>query len=257
MKTVQLTSILAIAAVLALGSSRSMADGTTETIGSNGPYAGDVINSTYTFSGLNPNGTDSFTATLDQTTIPDLNGISPAVMFQLAITSYTLTDTGDTFTGTGIPTITLSFQVMPNAQQGSGNFPTITVTLVGNQQINNSFTASASDPLVFTLQSAVPPTVSVAEQTPGNAGTQDNEGTGTFPEVVSNFEANGNVNLGNGFTVGTNQTTLNYSSQTQTYSVGGTLEVIYAVPEPNSGWLALLSGLGLGGLFLARRNARA
>ncbi len=37
----------------------------------------------------------------------------------------------------------------------------------------------------------------------------------------------------------------------------GTLEVIFAAPEPRSGWLALLASVGLGGLLLARRNARA
>jgi hypothetical protein len=38
-------------------------------------------------------------------------------------------------------------------------------------------------------------------------------------------------------------------------NLGGSLEVIYAVSEPSSGWLAIVGGLGLAGLSIVRRRA--
>src|SRR5271163_1620533 len=123
MKTVNLTPILVLTALLALGAARAMATpvtNPTSTTATSGPYAGDVINSTYTFTNV---GT-SFTATFTQTQIPNFSSLNP--QFELELTGLTYTDS-NSFTSSGGP-IDLTFTIMGTINMGGQ--PTSTVTLV-------------------------------------------------------------------------------------------------------------------------------
>jgi hypothetical protein len=97
--------------LLALGTGRAMATNPTDTI-----VNGQVVNSTFSFTNITDSGT---TATLNQTTIPNLTDGVPFTSLQLVLTSITYTDTQDTFVGKGsAPTIT--FDLTPTLQMMNG-----------------------------------------------------------------------------------------------------------------------------------------
>ena len=237
MKIVNLTSTLALACLLALGAGRAMATNPTDTIEN-----GQVVNSTYKFTNITTSGT---TATLNQTTISNLTDGVPFTSLQLVLTGITYTDTQDTFVGNGsAPTITLDLTPTLQMMNG-GNYGAQQVTLVGsvipNGQDSSSVTFTLQSPVVFPL---------VGEMNPQNL----DEGTGTFQEALTNLEPNPNsITLGGA----TTQNGQPIQANDQDFLYSGALEIFYAAPEPNSGWLALLTGLGFGGLLLARRSDRA
>src|SRR5580693_3390207 len=102
MKRIFLTAL--IATVLAFGSLSAMAQtgATTFTTATSGTFTGDVINSTYSFSG---EGVSGFNAVFEQTQIPQatLNSIAPPANFQLELNSFNYADTQNLFQGTGAP----------------------------------------------------------------------------------------------------------------------------------------------------------
>jgi hypothetical protein len=231
MKTTSVTTILVLAVLFGLCSNRSMASNPTKTVSN-----GKVVNSTYTFTNV---GVSGVTATLYQTTIPNLNGLVPPVTLQLALTSLTYTDTQDTFVGNGTdPSIT--FSLTPTLQM-VGNLPSTSVTLfapiipVGHTATDVVFTLQS--PVIFQPQN---------EMNPGNL----DEGTGTFTESLSNLEPSPDtISLSNA----TLQSGQPIQANNQDFNFGGTVEIIYAVPEPRSGWLATVVGLGIAALITVRR----
>ncbi len=243
MKMIKLTGLLFAAVV----GSHAMAQTTFTTAGS-GPFAGDVINSTFTFSGLGPNVT-GFTAVLEQTRIlqDTLNNIAPPAQFELEITSLTYTDTQDLFQGNGSPLqINVAFTEQPTIQQGGQ--PTAMVTLVSESDISGTDQASNANPVVFTLASPVVFPLSDAQNLGNVASTQPGQPVSTWNDPVSNIHP-----VGQGTSTENGQT-IDYNLNGTFSNLGGSLEVIYATPEPNSGWLAILAGFGIAGLFAARRR---
>jgi hypothetical protein len=237
MKTTTLTIILASAVLSLLGAGRSLAVNPTETV-----FNGQVANSTYTFTNIGVAGT---TATLDQTTIPNLNSLVPAVTLQLVLNSLSYTDTQDTFVGTGAdPSIT--FDLTPTLQMAhGGNLPSTQVTLFASAIPSGQ---TESD-VVFTLQSPVV-FAPVAEDNPGNL----DEGSGTFTEGLSNLEPNPDSISLSGATLQSGQP---IQVNNQDFSLSGTVEIFYeAVPEPRSGALAIMAGLGFVVLIVRRSFAR-
>jgi hypothetical protein len=235
MKTANLTSTLALAALFALGAGRAMASDPTDTV-----INGKVVNSTYTFTNITDSGT---TATLNQTTIPNLTDGVPFTSLQLVLTGINYTDTQDTFVGNGsAPTITLDLTPTLQMMNG-GNYGAQQVTLVGsvipNGQDATNVAFSLQSPVVFPL---------VGEMNPQNL----DEGSGTFQESLTNLEPNPNsLTLGGA----TTQNGQPIQANDQDFLYSGTLEIIYAAPEPNSGWLALVAGLGFAGVMLRRRKS--
>jgi hypothetical protein len=239
MKTLTWATLLTVG-VLFVCTSHAMAVNPTETIATSGTYTGKVINSTFTFTNIGTGGT---TATLDQTTIPNLNGVLPPVSFELVLTSMSYDDTQDTFVGTGAaPTIT--FHLSPTLQMASGgNLPSTQVTLVGPTIPSGH---DESD-VVFTLQNPVVFT-EVGETNPAN----EDEGSGTFTESLSNLEPSPDSLTLSGATLSSGQP---IQANNSDFTFGGTLEIIYAAPEPHSGWLAFVAGLGFVAVVFARRRA--
>ena len=233
MKT--LISTLALTCLLALGTGRAMATNPTDTI-----VNGQVVNSTFSFTNITDSGT---TATLNQTTIPNLTDGVPFTSLQLVLTSITYTDTQDTSVGKGsAPTIT--FDLTPTLQMmNGGNYGPQQVTLVGsvipNGQDSSNVTFTLQSPVVFPL---------VGEMNPQNL----DEGTGTFHEALTNLEPNPNSLTLGGATTPNGQP---IQANDQDFLYSGTLEIFYAAPEPNSGWLALIAGLGFAGVMLGRRKS--
>lgn len=251
MKTSCLSTILAAALGVVITSLSATAQ-TTFTTATSGPYAGDVINSTFTFGPLGANVT-GFTAVLEQTQIPQntLNGIIPPAQFELELTSLTYVDTQNLFNGTGAPLqINVSFSEQPNIQQGGQ--PTAMVTLVSTNSYTGNVQASSQNPITFTLANPVIFPLSDAQNLGNIASVPQGQPLGTWQDSVSNIHAVGQGSS----TVG--GTTFFYNLNGTFSGLGGTLEVIYAAPEPNSGWLALLAGIGIAGLALVRcRGAKS
>ena len=232
MKAGNLTLFLAMATLSGLGTVRSMADNPTETV-----LNGKVIDSTFTFSGSSVSGPGNFP--LDQTTIANLNSLNPPVTLQLILTSITYTEA--TVVGNGqVPTIT--FHLSPTLGNViGGNLPSTLVTLtapaIPNGVTENNVIFTLASPLVF---------APVAESNPGNT----NNGTGTWQESLSNLEPSpDSITTANGsFTPS--------SVQNQNFTFGGTVEVIYAAPEPSSVLLGFVA-VGLFGVLARRREVRA
>jgi hypothetical protein len=235
MKTTNLTIILASTVLSLLGAGRSFAVNPTETISN-----GQVANSTYTFTDI---GTSGVTATLDQTTIANLDGVVPPVSLQLILSSMTYTDTQDTFVGTGsAPSIT--FHLSPTLQM-VGNLPSTSVTLyapvIPSGQTDSDVTFTLSSPVTFPAET---------EMNPGNL----DEGSGTFTESLTNLEPSPDSLSLSGATLQSGQP---IQANNQDFSFGGTVEIFYeAVPEPHSGALAILAGLGFVVLVVRRTFAR-
>jgi hypothetical protein len=246
--TSRILSVL-LGAALVFVSISAMAQTTTYTTATTGQYAGDVVNSTYTFSGLAP-GATSFTAILEQTQIPQstLNSIAPPADFELELTSLTYVDTSNTFVGTGSPLeINLEFTAQPTIQQGGQ--PIANVTLVSQNSYTGDVTASNLNPITFTLASPVIFPFSAAQNLGNLASVQSGQPVGTWNEPVTNIHPMGQA------TSDVNGTIYDYNLNGTFLGLGGSLEVIYAaaaVPEPSSGWLALFAGVGLSALVVAR-----
>ena len=105
------------------------------------------------------------------------------------------------------------------------------------QNVSQQYTVTG-----FTLQSSSNPTETiVANQNNNNLSQYENN-------FSDNVQLSSNV---------TNAQNGNYQSQANG-EVNGTLtlDFVTAVPEPNSGWLALLAGLGFAGVVIARRKKR-
>jgi len=234
MKNVNLTSTLTLTCLLALIAGRAMATNPTDTV-----VNGQVVNSTYSFTNITASGT---TATLNQTTIPNLTDGVPFTSLQLVLTGITYTDTQDAFVGNGsAPTIT--FDLTPTLQMmNGGNYGAEQVTLAGpvipSGQHATDVTFTLSSPVVFPL---------VGEMNPQNL----DEGTGTFHEQLTNLEPNPNSLTLAGATTQNGQP---IQANDQDFVFSGTLEIFYAAPEPNSGWLALVAGLGFAAVMLSRRK---
>jgi hypothetical protein len=236
MKSIKLTALL-FSAILA---SHAMAQ-TTETVATSGPNSGKVINSTFTFSNIGVSGTGNFN--LDGTTITNLNSLVPPVTLQLILTSITYTE--QSVTGNG-QTPFITFDLTPTLGNTGNNLPSIPVTLFASGPIANGVTDTN---VVFSLtnpSSNPDPVVwaPVAEMNPGN--TNNNA---TWQESLSNLEPNPDS-----ITTGGGTTFVPSSVQNGSFTFGGTVEVFYAVPEPNSGWLAILAGFGIAALYAARRR---
>jgi hypothetical protein len=237
--------VTALAFALSLVPSRAQ---TTYTTATNGAYAGDVINSTFTFSGLGPNVT-GFNAVLEQTQISQnaLNNIAPPAQFELEITSLTYVDTQNLFHGTGSPLqINIDFTEQPNINQGGQ--PTATVTLLSQNSYSGTVQASSQNPVTFTLASPVIFPLSTAQNLGNLASAQPGQPLSTWNDSVSNIHAMGQASSTEG------GSTFQYNLNGTFSNLGGSLEVVYATPEPNSSWLALVAGLGFAGLIAARRK---
>jgi hypothetical protein len=235
MKIVNLTSTAALVSLFALSAGHATAANPTDTV-----VNGKVVNSTYSFTNITDSGT---TATLNQTTIPNLTDGVPFTSLQLVLTGITYADTQDTFVGNGsAPTITLDLTPTLQMMNG-GNYGAQQVTLVGSVIPNGQ---NASD-VTFTLQSPVIFPL-VGEMNPQNL----DEGSGTFQESLTNLEPNPNsLTLGGA----TTQNGQPIQANDQDFLYNGTLEIFYAAPEPNSGWLALVAGLSFAGVMLSRRKS--
>jgi hypothetical protein len=249
MKSTFLTVL--IATILAFGSFSAMAQTgtTTFTTATSGSFTGDVINSTYTFSG---EGVSGFNAVFEQTQIPQatLNSIAPPANFQLELTNFDYVDTQNLFHGSGTPLeINVAFTVTPTINQGAST--TATLTLISTQSFTGDVQASSQSPVDFVLASPVEFPLSLASDLGNLASIQSGQSLSTWNDSVSNLEEQGQATS----TVGGQ--TFSYNLNGTFSDIGGTLEVIYSAPEPNSGWLALIATVGMGGLFLARRKARA
>jgi hypothetical protein len=248
MKPTFLTALFA--AVLALtGSLSAMAQTgtTTFTTATSGSFTGDVINSTYTFSG---EGVSGFNAVFEQTQIPQstLNSIAPPANFELDLTSFDYVDTQNLFHGTGTPLeINVAFTVSPTINQGSAT--TATLTLVSTQSYTGNVQASNQAPVDFVLANPVEFPLSQASNLGNLASVQSGQSLSTWNDSVSNLEEQGQATS----TVG-NQT-FSYNLNGTFSDIGGSLEVIYAAPEPNSGWLALVAGMGFAGVMFGRRKS--
>jgi hypothetical protein len=251
MKTFHWIGILTVG-VLCLGASRSMAqtsDVTGTAITNEGTFQNVVLNSTYAFSvtGVDlPNGGNF---SLDGTTISNLGSLNPAVALQLTLTSITYTE--GSVTGNGeTPSITFDLTPTPgNANLPTGGLPSIQVTLYASGPIASGVT---ENDVVFSLANpgSVPNPVvwaPVAEENPGNGS----EGTGgQWTESLANLEPHPDSITTSG------AENFNPSSvQNDDFTFAGSLEVIYATPEPQSFWLALVAGLGFGALFATRRRS--
>jgi hypothetical protein len=234
-----------IASVVSSGLSQAQ---TTYTTATSGPYSGDVVNSTYTFSGL-PANTTGFTAILEQTQIPQntLNSIAPPANFELEITSLKYVDTQNLFYGTGAPLdIDIAFTVQPTIQQGAST--TAMLSLVTSNSYTGNVQASNQNPIVFTLANPVAFPLSTAQNLGNLASVQPGNQVSTWNDGVSNIHANGpatSVVAGQTYTYNLNGTFSN---------LGGSLEVTYVAvaPEPKSVYL-VAGGVALLAVLYRRR----
>jgi hypothetical protein len=230
MKLYHRNSILAVIALLGSGVIHASAANPTSTV-----VNGKVVDSTFTFTNIGTSGPGNFS--LDQTTIPNLNTLSPPVELELELTNITYTEASVIGNGSS-PTV--SFDLVPtlgNVVSGYSPVPvTLTAPAIANGVTDTSVVFSLATPLTFEL---------VDESNPGNT----NEGTGMWQESLSNLEPTPDSITTTGGLFSPN------SVQNQNFSFNGSVEVIYAVPEPSAWALAILC-VGFFG-FLRWRSARA
>ncbi len=248
MKPTILTTLLAV--VFALGANslpaKAQATGTTtETRGNvvtnTGTFNDVVINSTYAFTGVGVSG-PAGNFQLDGTTITNLDGVVPPVTLQLILNSITYTEAS--VTGNG-QTPSITFDLTPTLGNAGGNLPSMQVTLYASGPIANGVTENN---VVFSLANAgsTPKPVvwtPVDESNPGNGG----EGNGQpWNESLSNLEPNPDELIS---TSGAENFDPD-SIQNQNFTFGGTVEVVYATPEPS----ALALTVAAGALFAVLRR---
>jgi len=216
MKKFHLNRVVGVVVILGLGTHHAAAANPSETV-----VNGKVVNSTFTFTNIGVSGPGNFS--LDQTTITNLNSLTPPVELELVLHSITYTEAS--VTGNGLAP-TVSFDLVPTLGNVVSSFNSVPVVLAA-AAIPKGVTESN---VVFTL--ANPITFGpVAESNPGNT----NEGSGTWQESLSNLEPTpDSITTANGsFTPS--------SVQNQNFTLTGSVEVIYAVPEPSSWRLGLVA----------------
>ncbi|HEY0258118.1 MAG TPA: hypothetical protein VGC39_11790 [Candidatus Methylacidiphilales bacterium] len=237
MKLVKSSVAFAFAALLGLGATRSMANGTTETV-SNGV----VVNSTYTFSNAKASGIQNFI--LDGTTLANLGSHSEPVTLQLVLTSITYTDPA--VFGLGVaPTIT--FSISPNLGNLVSGLPSTTVTLTAAPipfgQIDTNVVFSLATPITF------------APVTVANTHLSGEATGGTWKDSLTDLQPTPDyIITGNGFSLD--------SVQNQNFSFSGSVEVFYganngsqlqAAPEPRAWLLGAVAMMIFVGLARSRR----